>query len=189
MRSKIKNANNKLVIGLGFLLGVSVLLLGYVSDNTVDIYKTVEKVKYDEVLNAEKPTIYYYYQDTCHFCNSIKGELTKFNDKVINNDEINFKLVDMKSPSNSNAWYDWDAHNKKYGKDTPASKNPNYISDPSKMKAVDDIKITGTPTMIYVKNQKVVDYQVGKDVFKILNQAIKDANLDLKLDESVYGKA
>ncbi len=169
------------------LIAVSLLVI---KSNQFDIYKEQEHINYDQVLKeGSEPTIYYYYQDTCHFCKSIKNQITDIS-KIINNTEgINIKFVDMKDPKNSNAWYDWDSHNLKYGQGTSPETNPNYISDPLEMKTYNDIKITGTPTMIYVKENKVVDYKVGGDVFDILETVNEEFNLGYKFDRSKYGKS
>ncbi len=185
----MKVFKNPLIAIIIILLFVSVSVLGYFSVSGTDLYKELDYVKYDEVLTkTEDPTIYYYFQDTCHFCQSIKGEMTKLNEAIPEDSKFSIKLVDMKDPQNTAAWYDWAAHEKEYGKNTPATDNPNYISNPSEMKKVEDIKVTGTPTMIYVKDNKVIDYQVGQKVFDLLDNAISDNGINVKLDPSVYGK-
>ncbi len=184
----MKFFKNPIIIFLLFILIISIGVLGYFSVSTPNLYQEVENTSYKSVLDSDTPTVYYYYQTTCHYCESIKNEMTKFNNAVSENNAIDFKLVDMKDANNQDAWYDWDTHNKKFGQNTPPTANPNYISDPNKMKKIDDIKITGTPTMIYVKNHQVVDYQVGKDVFKLLNQVISEYKLNITLDDSTYGK-
>ncbi len=184
----MKIFKNKMVVGLLVLLiiiGSAAALIKF-QDNK--LYRQLESVNYDEVLSSDVATVYYYYQDTCHFCESIKGEMQKFSDAVNTNDNIEFKLVDMKDPYNKAAWYDWDAHNKKYGEGSSPEENPDYKSDPSEMKTIDDIKITGTPTMIYVKDNQVIDYKVGSEVFDLLDNVINEYNLDVTLDSSVYGQ-
>ncbi len=175
-----------------FLILIIVVVIGIlitIKINNYDIYKEQEHVQYNEVLtNTNEPTIYYYYQDTCHFCKSIKSQVTDIS-KIINNTQgINIKLVDMKDPKNNKSWYDWDEHNKKYGQGTSPETNPDYISNPKDMKTYEDIKITGTPTMIYVKNNQVIDYKVGSDVFDILESVNKEFNLGYTFDRSKYGK-
>lgn len=156
--------------------------------NATDFYQKVDNVKYDTVLSSNKPTVYYYYQDTCHFCESIKDQVEKFNDLSLKNKQFDLKLVNMKDNYNKAAWYDWDAHNKKYGEGTDPKLNPDYKYNPSSMHKVDDIKVTGTPTMIYVKDKKVVDYQVGKPTIKLLNNVLSDFGIEPSLDDSNYGK-
>lgn len=183
----MKFLKNPLILILIFLI-ISISAIGVIKSQARDVYSELEKVNYDQVLEEEKPTIYYYFQTTCHFCESIKGELTKFIDAIPDDNPVEVKLVDMRATKNTTAWYDWDAHRKKYGANSDASANPNYISDPKQMKKIDDIKITGTPTMIYVKDGQVIDYQVGPDVFKILNNVVEEFDLNVNLDSSVYGK-
>ncbi len=163
-------------------------ILGIIKLNTFDIYKEQEHVNYSEVLNESEPTIYYYYQDSCHYCKSIKSQITDIS-KIINNTEgINIKFVDMKDSKNTDAWYNWDEHNRKFGQNTSPELNPNYISNPKDMKKYSDIKVTGTPTMIYVVNNQVKDYKVGGDVFDILEEVNDEFNLGYTFDRSKYGK-
>ncbi len=183
--NKIKSP---LVLTLLALLLLGAGTLGFYSLSAENIYKELEHVTYTEVLDDEKPTVYYYYQSTCHYCESIKGEMTRLKNAIPEDSEFSIKLIDMKDGTNSNARYDWNAHDKEFGANTPASDNPDYISDPAKMTSINDIKVTGTPTMIYVKDNKVIDYQVGKSIFELLDTAILDQNINIELDKSVYGK-
>lgn len=184
----MKFLKNPIIIILIISLFIGIISIGVINSKSQNIYKELSYASYDEVLDSKDPTVYYYFQTTCHYCESIKGELTKFVNKIPDESSLELKLIDMKDAKNSAAWYDWDSHNKKYGNNTPASNNPNYIDNPELMKNINDIKITGTPTMIYVKDNKVIDYQVGKDVFKLLNKVIDENNIDVTLDDSVYGK-
>ncbi len=184
----MKIFKNPAMIGLIVLLVILAGAAKFISYQQNALYRTQEAVDYDEVLSSETNTVYYYYQDTCHFCESIKGEVTKFVDVVNKREDIDFVLVDMKTAKNQPAWYDWDSHNKKYGEGTSPDENPNYISNPKEMKQIDDIKITGTPTMIYVKNKQVEEYAVGQEVFDLLNVVINEYDLGLELDETVYGQ-
>ncbi len=179
----------KISIFLILSIVLIVVSLVIIKLNKFDVYKEQENILYSDVLtDGTEPTIYYYYQDTCHFCQSIKSQITDIT-KIINKTEgINIKFVNMKDNKNSKAWYDWETHNKTYGEGTPPEANPNYISDPSKMKTYEDIKVTGTPTMIYVVDNKVVDYKVGSDVFDILENVNDEFNLGYTFDRSKYGK-
>ncbi len=179
---------SKPFIGLVVLLVILGGAYGILNSQSNSFYRTQATANYDEVLDSDVPTIYYYYQDTCHFCESIKGEVQKFADVVNERDDVNFVLVDMKTAYNQPGWYDWDAHNAKYGEGTSPSENPDYISDPKEMKKINDVKITGTPTMIYVKDHEVQDYQIGSAVFDILNNVIDEFDLGIDLDETVYGQ-
>ncbi len=184
----MKIFKNPAIIGLIVLLVILGGAAKYISYQQNALYRSQEQANYDEVLSSDTPTVYYYYQDTCHFCESIKGEVTKFTDVVNKRDDIDFVLVDMKTAKNQQAWYDWDSHNKKYGEGSKPEENPDYISDPAEMKKIDDIKITGTPTMIYVKDKQVQEYVVGPDVFDLLDVVINEFDLGLDLDETVYGQ-
>lgn len=179
---------NKILWTFGACLLIGIIILNLITVSGNQFYANQTSVDYDQVLSSDTPTVYYYYQDTCHYCDSIKGELEKFTDVVNQRDELNFALVDMQTNKNAAAWYDWDAHNEIYGEGSAASDNPNYITSPTDMHNIDDIKISGTPTMIYVKDNQVVDYQIGADVFTLLDAIIEEFNLDISLDASVYGQ-
>ncbi len=153
-----------------------------------DYYNITDNIKYDTVLDLEGTNIVYYYQSTCHYCNSIKDQMKEFTDLVNDVDGVDVKLVDMLDDYNKAAWYDWEYHNNTYGEGTPPSDNPDYISDPSQMHEIDDIKVTGTPTMILVEDGEVIDYQVGVDVFDILEGVADEFNIDYTFDRSKYGK-
>ncbi|MFV0288225.1 MAG: thioredoxin fold domain-containing protein [Mycoplasmatales bacterium] len=151
-----------------------------------DLYAIQENVDYDEVLDDAEPTLYYYYQNTCHYCNNIKPQVKQFAALINKTDGINFKVVDMKDKDNTNAWYDWKTHNEKYGEKTAATLNPDYKSEASEMKTVDDIEITGTPSVVYVKDGIIEDYEVGKDVFKAFDKVEEEFGIDYTFDESQY---
>lgn len=176
-----------IVLLVGFLISVTLIAVN-LNANVTNIYEEQEHVKYDEVLNSSTPTIYYYYQKDCHFCNSIKDQITAFVSVVNETEGIDFKMVDLKDNYNQPAWYDWSTHNQKY---TPndAKSNPNYIYEAQKMKKIDDIKITGTPTMIYVKDKEVQDYEVGGDVFDILEKVNDEFSIGATFDRSRYGQS
>lgn len=161
---------------VGLLLVILVILttgLAIATSGKYNIYTDAPHVKYNEVLDDKTtPTIYYYYQDTCHFCNSIKDQVTNLYQATENNDKINLKLVDVKSADNANAW----------------AKDESYNPDAVDMTNPENIKIKGTPSMIYVENGKVVEYESGPDVFKIMNKVNDKYNLKLTFDPSKYGK-
>lgn len=163
----------KFVIGL---ILIAVTLTGVVYASTVgkfNIYSDGEHVLYNQVLDdVEIPTVYYYYQDTCHFCNSIKDQITNLYLTVENNDKINMKLVDAKSSKNADVW----AADNLY--------NPNIEG----IKDASDIKITGTPAMIYVKDGKVDLYETGAGVFEVMESVNQEFKLGLSFDQSKYGK-
>lgn len=158
------------------LLSIVVVLTGglaYVSNSTFNLYTDTPHVKYDQVLDDKTtPTLYYYYQDTCHYCNSIKDQVTDLYLATENNGKINVKLVDLKSSANANAW----------------TKDKTYDPEKVDLTNVENIKIQGTPSMIYVENGAVVEYQAGKDVFKVMETVNKKFELGLTFDPSKYGQ-
>lgn len=166
---KLKNV----VIMLVVIVVVLSTGLYIVSSSQYNIYTDAEHVTYDQVLDEkEVPTVYYYYQDTCHFCNSIKDQVTDLYLAMENNDKINMKLVDLKSSKNKDGW----------------STDPTYDPETVDMTDVNNIKATGTPTMIYVKNGEVVEYEIGPDVFTLMENVNQEFDLGLTFDPSRYGK-
>lgn len=166
----------KLIISLGILVGVIVLSIIVIGIAYTDPYEKQPQVQYDEVLTNTKPTIYYYYQDDCGYCKSIKPQILEMADKANNSGMIEFKFINLGQNKNSVAWYD--------GEDWTT--DPNYISDPAKMKTIEDIKITGTPGMILTENNEVKQYKIGKDVFDILEEANTTYSLGVDLDREKY---
>ncbi len=181
----------KIIISLGFLVVILVAVVGGVGvyAQKYSLYNVQERVKYDEILDGDTPTIYYYYQDTCHYCNNIKPQVKEFASLINETPGIEFKVVDMKDPDNTEAWYDWEAHDKKYGENTSPTLNPDYKSEASEMKTINDVKITGTPSAVYVKDGEIVDYEAGKDIFKTFKQVKSEFNIDYTFDESQYNKS
>lgn len=178
----------KIIIIILSLLCLMFIFLITININKFNLYKDQDHVIYDDIFEEENPTIYYYYQSTCHFCNSIKDQISDFAELINEKEGIEIKLVDMVDYKNQEAWYDWDNHDKKYGKGTSPKLNPNYIYEEEKMKEIGDIKITGTPTMIYVKNKKVQLYKTGADVFDILETVNKEFDLGYSFNRDKYGK-
>lgn len=159
------------------ILVVSVVVLtaglAVVTKSQYNLYKEAPSVKYNQVLDdKETATIYYYYQDTCHFCQSIKDQVTDLYLSTENNPDINLVLVDVKSSTNAGAWadetYDY----------TQAD-----LTDP------EQIKIQGTPSMIYVEEGQVAEYESGPDVFTLMENVNQKFDLGLTFDPSRYGQA
>ncbi len=157
------------------LVSVLVLLVGtltVININTFNLYIDSEHVKYDEVLDDKTtPTLYYYYQDTCHFCNSIKDQVTDLYLAAEDTDQFNVKLVDVKSSTNVDAWAD-----ENYDLETADFSNPA------------NIQISGTPAMIYVEDGQVVEYKTGSDIFDIMELVNDKYNLNVEFDRSKYGQ-
>lgn len=162
----------KIVIILLALIGILLVGLFAITKSQFNIYTEAEHVKYNEVLDdKETPTLYYYYQDTCHYCASIKDQVTDLYLATENNSAINVRLVDVKSSTNANAWGD-----ETYDPETADMTNP------------EDIKIKGTPTMIYVEDGKVAEYESGAGVFTVMENVNQKYNLGLTFDPSKYGQ-
>lgn len=163
----------KIVISLVAILVILIGGLVFATAGKFNIYTDTPHVNYDEVLDdPTTPTIYYYYQDTCHFCNSIKDQVTDLYFATEASDKVNLVLVDMKSSANANAW----------------TSDPTY--DPQNVDVTDakNIQVTGTPTMAYVEDGKLAEYEVGSDVFTLMENINQQFELGLTFDPSRYGK-
>lgn len=166
-----------IIIGLSAALVVIIILaIGLIIYGSKhEFYNTVDHVDFEKILDeTEGNHLYYFYQPSCTHCNDLKPTMEKFVNKLKNTDEVDIKFVNMAEEKNADGWYDWKTHYETYGDDTPASLNPDYISDPAQMKTLDDIEITGTPTMIYEKDGEVVNYEVGNDVIEALMKDIEE---------------
>ncbi len=161
------------LIGIIITLGILILSLNTIVNNKFDLYKEAEHVTYDQVLAEDNTTtIYYYYKDSCHFCASIKNQVTNVYNATTNRNDINLKLVDMALAKNNGAWA-----------------NDEYdIENIEGVEKGEDIKIKGTPAMIIVENGQLTDYKVGPDVFDIMEDVNDEFNLELSFDRSAYGK-
>lgn len=169
----------KVIISLVVLLVVlsgSMFAIKVVSDKN-SLYNRATVATVDDIFTKDGNNIYYFYQTTCHYCNNIKGEVTKFYDALEDkNAGIEFNIVDMQDDSNTPEWYDGDDY----------TTDPDYKSDPNNIKSLKDLDIVGTPTMIYVEDKKVKEYEVGPNVFDLMDTLIKDNNLGITLDPSTY---
>lgn len=161
----------KVIIPLLTLMALLVLTFYALNKDNFDLYTEANHVLYNQVLDDKEATVYYYYQDTCGYCNSIKDQVTNMYLAAENTEGINVKLVDLKSTKNANGWATGD-----YNPDTADFTNP------------EDIKVSGTPAMIYVVDGEVVSYKVGSDVFDILEQVNTEHGLEVELDRSKYGE-
>ncbi len=177
-----------LIITIVALLFVGVGLLLFLSVTEYSIYDDQEKIRYDEILDGENPTIYYYYQESCGFCNSIKDQISSYAQITNKTDNLDFKIIDMAADKNNAAWYDWETHNETYGENTDAKLNPDYKYDPADMSTVDDVKITGTPSIIYVEDGDIKEYGVGIEVFDVLDAVNEEYGIDFEFDRSKYGE-
>ncbi len=162
----------KVVTILLVVLVVMTSGLVIVTKSKFNLYTDVPEVNYTDVLDdVNTSTIYYYYQDTCHFCNSIKDQVSELYLATTENVDINLKLVDVKSAKNAGAWAD-------------DGVDPRSLD----MSKAENIQITGTPSMIYVEDGQVVEYEVGSDVFKLMENVNEQYQLGLTFDPSKYGE-
>ena len=184
----------KLIVGLLsimavvilFTVGLVVFMNGEDEYNATNFYSKVPSVVYDEILDSPEDAIYYYYQESCHFCNNVKEQVANFAQQLTTIDGIDFKVVDMVVAENQNAWYDWASHEANYGAGTAATLNPNYKDEASEMNEVDDVKITGTPGMIYVQDGEIKDYQIGEEIFTTMEMISDKYDLNIIFDRDAY---
>lgn len=170
----------KVIIGLVAVLAV--IIIGFVAVNGKA--KAEESALYDEsttatvndVFKKSGENIYYFYQPECHFCNNAKPEVKKFEEALTEKTDIVFNVIDMTQDENKGEWYQGDDY----------TTDKNYKSKPEDIKSLDDLQIVGTPTMLYVKDNKVVKYQVGSAIFDLMNEVVKEQNLGITLDSSAY---
>lgn len=170
---------NKLIpIGLLTFMLLILFTIGYFNKEEkieVDMYQEAVKINYTEILNDESGTvIYYFYQESCGYCNSIKEQLTELYLEIYFRSDISLKLVDMGDEANNGAWQ------------TDAD-DPNLDMLTLNQSTIEDLYIKGTPTMVYVVEGEIVLYSVGIDVFTVLEKAKEDFELTTEFDQSVYG--
>lgn len=178
----------RLLIILTAIIVVLTVGVVYMNFSTFELYADAEHASYDQVFDESLPTVYYYYQDNCGYCNSIKTQVTDFYEAAEANGKVQVKLINMTYSENADAWYDFDSLEETYGSDATPADDPYYIRDPKLMVDVDDIKITGTPGMIYVVDGEVVGYGMGIDSFEIMESVNTEFDLGVELDSSVYGE-
>ncbi len=171
---------NKMKLTIAILIGILVVASGSLFFMTKNIEKNENRL-YDEstvataddIFKKDGKNIYYFYQEQCSHCNDAKPELLKFkdaNDKA--KTDVEFNIVDMADAKNQDLWYQ--------GTDYTTDKN--YKSEAADIKSLDDLQIIGTPSMIYVEDGKVKDYQVGNDaIYQMVNEISKDLGLDVTI--------
>lgn len=144
-----------------------------------NLYKIVNKVNYDDVLSKDGNQLYYYYQETCAHCKELKPTIVRFYNAIEESGaDLELNIVDMGDSNNEDGWYDWQSHGEKYGEDSNDPKdNPDYKYEAKDLKTIDDIKITGTPSIIYVKDGEVKRFEIGDNVSKLLEELTKEYNL------------
>lgn len=145
-----------LIVGVGALLATQ-LPTNYAYDNA-------DSVNYSELLDdTEGQDVYYFYQKTCVHCEDLKPTINTFYEETTAIDGLDFHLVDMANAVNEDAWI---------SKDDP--EYAEFSQVPADMKTLADIRIVGTPTMMFVKDGVVTDYQVGNDLIIEMMDKIKN---------------
>ncbi len=144
-------------------------------------FNEIEEVKYDEILSKEGKQIYYYYQPTCGYCNKLKPTIVEFYEALEKSkSDVSFNKIDMSKEENFNAWYDWEAHKEKFGDlSSDAKDNPDYKFEPKDLVSVEDLKISGTPSLVYVEDGKIKEFKVGNDdIAIVLDNIAKNNQID-----------
>lgn len=138
----------KIVIGLVAIiaiLGGALLFLG--RNSSLTLYKDAPTVSFKDIGNDVEGTNYYYfYKEDCDWCIKIKPDIAEF---YYNKDEdVDFYLIDAANVAeNADVWYQGDS--KTFVR--PIGQFQNYT----------DLQITGTPTLIEIKDGEVTQFLVG----------------------------
>lgn len=179
---KNKKSNKKVLIASVSIIVVLVVLIGglasvmiYSSVTADKVYKQANSIKGSEVLSLKGKNIYYYYQPDCHYCDNVKPDVTKFSDEIKKYD-VGFNVIDMADSKNSDYWYSSDKYDNAFD-------DPTYKKTPQEIKSVNDIKIAGTPTMIYADGSTVKSVNMGYGVYDVMNYALKDVGSKMVLTE------
>ncbi len=185
----------KFVIGISSLILILILILAFIGlgnkskeqkkENIIqEKFEAIKEVQYDDIFTKEGNQLYYYYQPNCGYCNKLKPTIVEFYTKLEESDaDLGFNKIDMAKKENLDGWYDWEAHHEKYGdsSNNPLD-NPNYKENPADLLTVDDVKITGTPTILYVKDNQVQTFEIGNDeITSVLNKLAKEYKIDFNL--------
>ncbi len=184
----------KIVIGVCSLIIILLLLLiglGLVNNNKEkkesqkieESFQQIKEVKYDEILSKEGNQLYYYYQPNCGYCNELKPTIVEFYSKLDDSTNVSFNRIDMSKEENEEGWYDWDAHHEKYGTTSDDPKdNPNYKFEAEDLQTVNDVKISGTPSIVYVKDGKIQEFKIGNnDIMALLDNISKENKIDFNI--------
>lgn len=147
---------NKLLIGLGVIL-VIVAGLFFVIDKAEDksdLYTDVPKV--NEVNQGTSGDYFVYFsRETCSHCEDIRSDVEKFYDSLVeNNPEVGFYLIDMEEEANQ----------KYFTSEEESVVGTDYYIDPATIPSgydINEFKIAGTPTLLYVSDGVITDIAVG----------------------------
>ena len=176
----------KILIALVVVAALLISLIFIFSSSTPDLYKDAKESAVNETFE-KGDAVFYFYQESCSYCQTVKGEMTKLANDLEGTD-TSFYLVDMAKESNGSAWYDSAKYNAIFGEGHDPKTNPDHNYKAEQIITSDDIDLVGTPAVMYVKDGKTVGYGVGPDLFDVLNMSVKDVGKDITYDASVYGK-
>jgi len=101
----------KILIALVAIVGIAVVA-NFLSPS-VNSVTDFKHITYQETFDQKEPEYYvYFYQETCPMCMQFGPELVAAH----NENNIPVYVVDAAADENLDAWYDWQAHDKKYTK-------------------------------------------------------------------------
>lgn len=133
------------------LLAILAILIGTLmvvgKDSSATFYADAPHLAYNQLTDdADGQNLYYFYQDDCHFCNEIKPQMADF--FYSKPADIDFYLIDIApGKGNDDVWFD-----KSTGDFTAAS---------GKLDDYNDIKVTGTPTLVETTDGEITQFLVG----------------------------
>ncbi|MCF7926205.1 MAG: hypothetical protein K9L74_01340 [Candidatus Izimaplasma sp.] len=131
--------------GIFIALIASVFIFNAVDDSLdYDSFKHISS--YEEFPQMPEETyVIYWYGENCGYCTQIKVDVLEFADS--NQADLKVYLSESSSTAGS----------------------PSSVLDP-----FDGITLTGTPTMIFVRNNVVIDLQVGSDKVLLMMEQINN---------------
>ncbi len=119
---------------------------------TKTLYEVGKHIKKGDPLDTEGKAIYYFYQDTCKYCIELKPKTTEFYNKELETDDKMY-FVDLANISNADFWAKDDFNQG----ELEAKITIGEDIDPN------EIKISGTPSMVVFEDGKLTKYLVGND--------------------------
>ncbi len=119
---------------------------------TKNLYEVGKHIRKGEPLDTDGEAIYYFYQDSCKYCIELKPKVTEFYNKELETDDKMY-FVDVANLSNSDFWAQDDFNQAEIKAKIANGQNV----DP------DEIKITGTPSMVVFEDGQATEYLVGND--------------------------
>lgn len=138
----------KIVIALVSILVILIGMLFVIKATApVDFYKSTEHINYKDISKTDGTNLYYVYQEACAHCKNIKDDVADFYEKKDEN--INLFLVDAAKTENADVWF--------------AGDESEFKKPSGDFSSYNDIKITGTPTLVEIKDGKITQFFVGED--------------------------